>query len=152
MDIDPPVFIQVNRAYIKANKAYTDDDKKTHCTYGRCFNCSKQGHMAKDCLLKRKQQFLQSSYKSSHSNWHTTPQSVPCKYNQPRQQKRTFQMPQRFGQLSQSFARTATIKEVQESDDEDEEDISSLATHIAKFSDRQCKQWVEEMKALGINF
>jgi hypothetical protein len=108
--------------------------------------------MAKDCPLKRKQQFPQSSYKPNHSNWHTTPQSVLRKYNQPRQQKRTFQKPQRFGQPSQSFARIATIKEVQESDNEDEKDISSLATCTAKFSDRQCKQWVEEMKALGINF
>jgi hypothetical protein len=84
MDIDPPVFTQVNRAYIKANKAYTNDDKKTHHTYGRCFNCSKQGHMVKDCPLKRKQQFPQSTYKPSHSNLCTTPQSVPRKYNQPR--------------------------------------------------------------------
>jgi hypothetical protein len=29
---------------------------------------------------------------------------------------------------------------VQESDDEDEEDIPSLAAHIAKFSDGQCEQ------------
>jgi hypothetical protein len=41
---------------------------------------------------------------------------------------------------------------VQESDDKDEEDIPSLATCIAKFSDGQHEQWVEEMKALGINF
>jgi hypothetical protein len=106
--------------------------------------------MVKDCPLKRKQQFPQSSYKPSHSNWHTTPQSVPHKYNQPRQ-KQTFQKPQRFRQPSQSFARTASIEEV-ESDDEDEEDIPSLTARIAKFSDGQCKQWVEEMKALGINF
>src|SRR5437588_4146868 len=152
MDVDPPVFTQVNRAYIKANKAYTDDDKKTHRTYGKCFNCSRQGHMVKDCPLKRKQQFPQSSYKPSHSNWRTTPQSVPRKYNQPRQQKRTFQKPQRFRQPSQSFARTTTIEEVQESDDEDNKDIPSLAAYTAKFSDGQRKQWVEEMKALGINF
>ena len=52
MDVDPSVFTQVNRAYIKANKAYTDDDKKTHCTYSKCFNCSRQGHMVQDCPLK----------------------------------------------------------------------------------------------------
>jgi hypothetical protein len=55
--------------------------------------------------------------------------------------------------LSQSFARIASIQEVQEDSDEDnEEDISLLAAYIAKFSDRQHEQWVEEMKALGINF
>jgi hypothetical protein len=41
---------------------------------------------------------------------------------------------------------------VQESEDKDEEDIPSLTAYIAKFSDGQCEQWVEEMKALGINF
>jgi hypothetical protein len=41
---------------------------------------------------------------------------------------------------------------VQESDDKNKEDIPSLATYTAKFSDGQCKQWDEEMKALGINF
>jgi hypothetical protein len=41
---------------------------------------------------------------------------------------------------------------VQDSDDEDEEDIPSLITYTAKFSDGQCKQWVKEMKALEINF
>jgi hypothetical protein len=41
---------------------------------------------------------------------------------------------------------------VQESDNKNEEDIPSLATYIAKFSDGQCEQWVEEMKALEINF
>jgi hypothetical protein len=40
----------------------------------------------------------------------------------------------------------------EDSDEDDKEDISSLAAHTAKFSDRQCKQWVEGMKALGINF
>jgi hypothetical protein len=39
-----------------------------------------------------------------------------------------------------------------QSDDKDEEDIPSLAPCTAKFSDRQCEQWVKEMKALGINF
>jgi hypothetical protein len=146
MDVDVPVFTQVN-------KVYTEEDKKQHCTFGKCFNCSKQGHMARDCLLKRKQQqFLQqSSHKTSHSNWCTTPQSTPCKSNQFK--KHTFQKPQRFGQPSQSFARTASIQEVhEESDDDNEEDIPSLAACTTKFNDRQCEQWVEEIKALGINF
>ena len=34
MDVDPPVFTQVNRAY-------TEDDKKQHRTYGKCFFCSR---------------------------------------------------------------------------------------------------------------
>ena len=37
-------------------------------------------------------------------------------------------------------------------DSEDEDDVPSLAAHAAKFNDGQREQWVEEMKALGINF
>ena len=47
MDVDVPIFTQVNRVY-------TSEDKKQHHLYGKCFNCSKQGHMAKDCPLKKK--------------------------------------------------------------------------------------------------
>jgi hypothetical protein len=37
-------------------------------------------------------------------------------------------------------------------DEDDEEDVPSLAARAANFNDGQCEQWVEEMKALGINF
>jgi hypothetical protein len=40
----------------------------------------------------------------------------------------------------------------EESDDDNEENIPSLAARTTKFSDGQHEQWVEEMKALGINF
>jgi hypothetical protein len=41
IDVDPPVFTQVNRAFMQANKAYTDNNKKTHHIYSKCFNCSR---------------------------------------------------------------------------------------------------------------
>jgi hypothetical protein len=50
MDIDPPVFTQVRCAYTEAQK---DQYKKE----GRCFECDKQGHMACECLNKKKQAF-----------------------------------------------------------------------------------------------
>src|SRR5947208_7313760 len=142
MDVDPPVFTQVN-------KAYTEEDKKQHRTSGRCFTCSRQGHMAKNCPFKQKQQQF-SRPKTGQPNWRTTTpsQSTPRKSNQFK--KRTFQKPQRFGQPSQSFARTANIQEVH--DEDDEEDVPSLAARAANFNDGQHEQWVEEMKALGINF
>ena len=143
MDVDPPVFTQVNRAY-------TEDDKKQHRTYGKCFFCSRQGHMAKDCPLKKKQQSSQPQHKSHQSNWRNTSQSMFRKYNQPKFQKRKLL---KFGQSPQSFARTASIQEVHEdSDDDNEDDIPSLAAHAAKFNEGEREQWVEEMKALGINF
>jgi hypothetical protein len=50
MDVDPPVFTQVRRAYTEAQK---DQYKKE----GRCFECDKQGHMAHECPNKKTQAF-----------------------------------------------------------------------------------------------
>ena len=143
MDVDVPIFTQVNRAY-------TTEDKKQHRLYGKCFNCSKQGHMAKDCPLKKKQQ---PRFNTSQPTWRTS-SSKPTgsfgqrKYNQFKSKKST--QPLKFGQSA--FARTASIQEIPEDSDEDEDDVPSLTARAAKFNDRQREQWVEEMKALGINF
>jgi Zinc knuckle len=50
MDVDPPVFTQVRHAYTEAQK---DQYKKE----GRCFECDKQGHMARECPNKKTQAF-----------------------------------------------------------------------------------------------
>ena len=105
--------------------------------------------MAKDCPLKKKQQ---PRFNIGQSTWRTS-SSKPTgsfgqrKYNQFKSKKST--QPLKFGQSA--FARTASIQEMSE-DSEDEDDVPSLTTHAAKFNDGQCEQWVEEMKALGINF
>jgi len=145
MDIDPPVFTQIN-------KAYTEDDKKRHHSEGRCFNCSRIGHMANQCPLKKKQssQWRSQMHSQSSSKSHREIKSIPCKWNQSRFRKQ-YQKPTKLGQPSQSYARTASIEEVNESN-QDEEDIPQLAACISKFSEGQHKQWVEEMKSLGINF
>jgi hypothetical protein len=54
MDIDPPVFTQINCTHT-INKAYTDDDKRRHHAEGRCFNCSRIRHMAKECPMRKSQ-------------------------------------------------------------------------------------------------
>jgi hypothetical protein len=36
--------------------------------------------------------------------------------------------------------------------DEDKEDIHTMAIHASKLDENQHKQWVQEMKSLGINF
>ena len=48
----------------------------------------------------------------------------------------------------------ARIKEIEESKDnpKDEGDVASLAAHTACLSDDQCKEWLTEMKGMGINF
>ena len=137
MDVDVPVFTQVN-------KAYTETDKQQHRIAGRCFQCSRQGHMAKDCPMRKTSatQFKPRSFQSKPRYGN----QIPRKTNQ--WKKRSFQKPLKFGQ---SAARTATIEEV-ESDNEDNEDVPALAARAAKFNEGQREQWVEEMKALGINF
>jgi Zinc knuckle len=55
MDVDPPVYTQVR-------KAYTEEDKNQFKKKGWCFNCNKQGHMAHECPDK-KCQFYQPQFK-----------------------------------------------------------------------------------------
>jgi hypothetical protein len=150
MDVDQPVFTQINRARTQANKAYTEDDKKKHRAEGRCFNCSRIGHMAKECPMRKASasQYkptyqTQRSQPSRQTNWRTTTR----KYNQPR--KHTFTKPTKFGSQTQTYARTASIEEV---DDDQEEDISSSAARVSQFDEEQREQWVQEMKNLGISF
>jgi len=140
MDVDPPVFTQVNRAY-------TDDDKRKHCSEGRCFNCSRIGHISKECPMHKSQtfQFKQSNQPRPRTGY----QSTPHKSNQPRKFKCTFPKPTKLGAPSQSYARSAHIEEINE---EDKEDIPELAVQAAKFNEGQREQWVDEMKSLGINF
>jgi len=66
MDVDPLVFNQVR-------KAYTDTDKIKHRTEGRYFQCSRIGHMAKDCPMRKTQQ---SPYKNQYKSKNTF-QSTP---------------------------------------------------------------------------
>jgi len=140
MDVDPPVFTQVN-------KAYTDDNKRKHRSEGCCFNCSRTGHMSKECPMHKLQtfQFKQSNQPRQRTNYQPTLR----KSNQPRKIKRTFPKPTKLGAPSQSYARSAHIEEINE---EDEEDIPELAMRAAKINKGQCKQWVDEIKSLGINF
>ena len=51
--------------------------------------------------------------------------------------------------MSQSYARTASIEEV---DTDQEDDVQSSAIRVSQFDEQQRKQWVQEMKSLGINF
>jgi len=72
MDVDPPVFSRVRRAY-------TEDDKDRYKKEGRCFNCDQRGHMAHECP-KKKQQIGQSSqsgsYKPQNDQLRTKPKTT----------------------------------------------------------------------------
>ena len=160
MDIDTPVFTMVWRAHSEADKAHFKQE-------GRCFSCDKQGHMAKDCPNQKKQfnlpkqfsWFDQSSSRSNqvHSGYGQQPSRLSHSFkkksfNQPKRTSgfRKNNKPSLFKYTSQ--ARTAHIEEVEEVEEPKEEDISSLTTHMARLSEDQHDQWVNEMKDIGINF
>ena len=148
MDVDPPIFTRVRCAY-------TEDDKNCYKKEGRCFNCNQQGHMAHECP-KKKQQFGQSnqssSYKPQDNQLRTTYKPIFKKKpfgSKPMGQG--FRKKNQFNYKPQ--IRTAYIKDAEEQGNEDEQEyIRSLAARIAKLSDDQREQWVEEMRDMGINF
>jgi hypothetical protein len=121
-----------------AQRAVTAEDKKKHCNEGRCYNCSKQGHLACECPNKKSLQ---------------TQQHKPPK---PNQKKNTKFRPRT------SFAR-AIIEEDSddedffeevESDDEsnDQPNIAQIAAQTASFSDEEREQWAKEMRKNSVNF
>jgi hypothetical protein len=130
-------------------KAVTAEQKAAYRKEGRCFECNKQGHMARECPNKPRKM---SQYKPP--------------FKQQRQgsfQQRSFyksQQNRRFKPRT-SFARIVEV----DSDDEDEEpmsidsnsgpnelSISDLAARAVRFSDEQCEEWVQEMKKRGADF
>ena len=131
MDVDTPVFTQVNRAY-------TEEDKIRHKQEGRCFRCSKRGHMARDCPDRKEQPFKPTQRFEKKKPF--TPRSKPQgfrKFNKPRT---GFQ-----GQ-----ARVASIEEI-DSDDEDL-DVPSLVARTARLSDDQKEDWLKELDTYGVHF
>src|SRR5882762_10107390 len=131
MDVDTPVFTQVNRAY-------TEEDKNRHKQEGRCFRCSKRGHMACECPDKKEQPFKLTQHFGKKKPF--TPRSKPQgfrKFNKPRTG------PQ--GQI-----RVASIEEI-DSDDEDM-DIPSLAARTASLSDEQKEDWLKKLDSYGVHF
>jgi hypothetical protein len=121
-----------------AHRAVTAEDKKKHHNEGRCYNCSKQGHLAHECPNKKSLQTQQ------------------CKPLKPNQKKNTKFRPRT------SFARVIIEEdsddedffEEVESDDKsnDQPNIAQIAAQTASFSDEEHEQWAKEMQKNGVNF
>ena len=143
MDIDPPVFTQVRRAYTEADK---DRFKKE----GRCFYCDNQGHISKYCPKKKSQNAPQNPQYRPKPQWQNSKMRKKPSDQQTRSQgfrKRNQSYQQRSSQI-----RTAKIEEIEEEQPSSDEEPRSLAARTARLSEDQREQWVQEMKAMGINF
>jgi hypothetical protein len=132
-----------------ARKVTTEEEKKRHQKEGRCFECHKTGHMARNCPTKKKgkddRPFKRTPFKSNSSWRQRTGNTLG---------KRPFN---RFNNVS---ARSAHIEEVEDDNNDETEDENSalnldvhdLAVRAAAFSDDQREEWVEAMKDLGVDF
>jgi len=173
MDVDLPVFTQIRRAY-------TDEDKRRFKREGRCFNCDRQGHMARECPGRKQQAFVPNQ---------PSPTSVPNQPNPTFRKKQFGNFPpkRRFGNQQPGIvtqrraqfkshyvkpqARTASIEEVEDDQDqgqdqydddqdqysedqyeEEQSDVPSIAARTAKFTEEEREVWLQEMRNKGINF
>ena len=130
MDVDTPVFTQINRAY-------SEEDKVRHKQEGRCFRCSKRGHMARDCPDKKEQPFKPDRHFGKKKTFTKPKPQGFRKFNKPRTP-------------FQGHARVASIEEI-DSDDEDM-DVPSLAARTAQLSDDQKEDWLKELDSYGVRF
>ena len=133
--------------YTRINKAYTEADKRKFRQEGRCFECHKQGHMARECPNKKRQPFQSKPPYINRGN--TFQQWSKPQYD--RKPQYSFQKTKRFPPRP-SHARTAYIEEIDEDDSDKEKippdddfDIPSIAARTAKFSEAQREAWVKEM-------
>ena len=114
MDVDPPVFTRINRAYTEAQKNHFKDE-------GRCFFCDQQGHMAQNCPVK-KQQFSKPPQQGKKKPFNRPKQSSGFrKFNKPK--------PHRLGYNPQ--ARVASIEEIESDEENEAPDVPSLAARTA---------------------
>src|SRR6266852_5402563 len=152
MDVDQPVFTQVRRAF-------TEEDKQRFKAEGRCFRCDKQGHMARECPERKQQAFVPQ--KSKTTFWkkqfgnHLPKRKFgnhpsPLAYQRRQSFRSNYIRPQ---------ACVASIQEVDESPDEEDQeeyeedqDVPSIATRTAKFTEKERELWLQEMRNKGINF
>jgi hypothetical protein len=157
MDVDPPVHVNLRRAR-------TEADKDRLRLKGQCFNCERQGHMSRDCPLKKKQ-FSRPDQSRFRSNQGRPGYGQPPSESSQGFKKKSFGSPKptqgyRKSNKPRQYTprvRAATIEEVEEDDYQDdyyeeEEEVQSLAVRTAKLSDEQKERWVSEMQDVGINF
>jgi hypothetical protein len=138
--------------YAKVQRAYTEEDKIKWKVEGRCFRCDKQGHMARECPLRKSQEtpfkpFKQyKPFKGFPSKQSYQKQS----YNKP-QRKQGYRKYNKPHGSKPVYARGARIEEVESEDEQqEEEDAASVARQAMKLPEDEKEKLFAEMLDLDI--
>ena len=146
MDVDPPVFTRVNRAY-------TDEDKHCYMEQELCFKCGKKEHQARQCP-DRKEQPFKSTQHPKKGSFTPRPSKQPFKQRSyPPKRTQGFRKSNKPKGYFNMNAHVASIEEVS-SDEEDNEDeeIPFLAACTAQLSKEQRETLLEEIQDINTNF
>ena len=122
-------------------RAVTKKDKKKHREAGKCFECSRIGHMARNCPNRKGRQTLACD-KSG-------------KFQKSKQKKKKFQPHSFIRVIKEVDSDDEDLDEDSQSDEEETEkllSISELAAQTSKFTTEQRDEWVQEMKKNGVDF
>ena len=122
-------------------RAVTKKDKKKHREAGKCFECSRIGHMARNCPNRKGRQTLACD-KSG-------------KFQKLKQKKKKFQPHSFIRAIKKVDSDDEDLDEDPQSDEEETEkplSISELAAQTSKFTTEQRDEWVQEMKKNGVDF
>ena len=136
------------------DRAYTEEDKNRYRADGRCFYCEQQGHMARDCPMKKKQASKPGKPFQKRPTGKQSFQKKPSNRDTKQAYRKRNQFPSRTFE-----ARGASIEEVEEDneqeDDQDqngEEDISDLAVRTQRLPEEDKIKFLAEMKELDMDF
>ena len=144
MDVNPPVFTRVSRAY-------TDDNKQRYMEQGLCFRCGKKGHQARQCPNRKEQPFKTDPHRKK-GTFGSLPNRPPFKqHSNPPKRTQGFRKSNK-PKTGYFNARVASIEEVDEEEMDEEEDIPFLAARTARLSEEQRESLLEEIQDINENF
>ena len=104
-------------------KAETTEDKKKHRDEGCCFECSKQGHMARDCPTKK---------------FNLRKPQKPSYIKMVQNQEYDDEEPEEY--------------EEEEEEPQEQNEIDDLVSRMVSFSDEKKVQWMNTMQDRGVDF
>ena len=144
MDVDPPVFTRVSRAY-------SDDDKQCYMEQGLCFRCGKKGHQACQCPNQKEQPFKMDQHrkKGAFGSSSSKPSFKPC--SSPPKCTQGFRKSNK-PKTGYFNAHVTSIEEVDEEEMDEDEDIPFLAACTARLSEEQQESLLEEIQDINANF